>query len=117
LKILAVHNAHNAVARGLRLGGNNAQTLAHQSIHERAFAHVGVAYNIYKTGFMHKKIQVLNSKFQIVLSGTTTYKGTKYRSFFLFFFFSIFPCSIFAPWKNLLPVTESLCALPRRAII
>ena len=49
LKIIAIDNTHNAVARGLRLRCDDRQTLTHEGVHQRRFTHVWVANNIYKT--------------------------------------------------------------------
>tara|TARA_B100001146_G_C15992198_1_gene353093 strand:- start:485 stop:712 length:228 start_codon:yes stop_codon:yes gene_type:complete len=38
--------------RGLCLGSYNGKTLAHKSVHKRAFAHVWVSNNIYESGLM-----------------------------------------------------------------
>ena len=44
-----VQDAHDAVARGLGFGGNNGEPLAHQHIHQSGLAHIGLAYDTYKT--------------------------------------------------------------------
>ncbi len=53
LEILARDDAHDAVARGLRLGGDDRETLAHQGVHKRRFADSGVADDVYETAFVH----------------------------------------------------------------
>lgn len=53
LEGVAGDDAHDALARGLCLGGDDAEALAHKGVHERGFAHVGVADDIYESGF-HK---------------------------------------------------------------
>ena len=54
LEILAVDDAHDTMAGGLRLGCDDGQTLADEGVHQGGFADVGVAYDIYKTAFMHQ---------------------------------------------------------------
>ena len=54
LRIVGVDNAHNAVARGLRLEGCDRNALAHEQIHERGFADIGIADDIDETGFVHR---------------------------------------------------------------
>ena len=58
LKIVAIDNAHYAVARGLRLVGDNGQPLAHKGVHQRRFADIRVADNIYKTCFMCHRLKI-----------------------------------------------------------
>ena len=53
LEIVARDDAHDAVARGLRLGGDDRQPLAHEGVHERRLADVGVADDIYEARFVH----------------------------------------------------------------
>jgi hypothetical protein len=52
LKVIAVHNSQNSMARGLRLGSNNGKPFTHKSVHQRAFAHVWVSNNIYESGLV-----------------------------------------------------------------
>ncbi len=56
LEVVAVDDTHDTMARGLRLGSDDRQTLTHERVHQRRFAHIGVSYDIYKTGFMHALI-------------------------------------------------------------
>ena len=53
LAVFLVYDTHNAVARGLRLEGGDTDALAHQLVHQRALAHIGVAHDVYKTCFVH----------------------------------------------------------------
>ena len=53
LEILAVDDAHDAVACGLGLAGDDAEPLAHQGVHEGRLAHIGVADDVYESCFMH----------------------------------------------------------------
>lgn len=53
LHVVGVDYAHDAVARGLRLEGGNADALAHQLVHERALAHIGITHNVYESCFVH----------------------------------------------------------------
>ena len=53
LEVVARDDAHDSVARGLRLGGDDRETLAHQGVHERRFADIGVADDVYETAFVH----------------------------------------------------------------
>ena len=53
LEVVAVDDTHDTMARGLRLGSDDRQPLAHQRIHQRGLAYVGITYDIYKTRFMH----------------------------------------------------------------
>ena len=53
LEVVAVDDTHDTMARGLRLGSDNRQPLAHQRVHQRGLAHVGITHDIYKTRFMH----------------------------------------------------------------
>ena len=53
LEILARDDAHDAVARGLRLGGDDREFFAHEGVHQRRFAHVGIADDIYEAGTVH----------------------------------------------------------------
>ena len=53
LEILARDDAHDAVACGLRLGGDDREFFAHEGVHQRRFAHVGIADDIYEAGTVH----------------------------------------------------------------
>ena len=53
LHVVGVENAHDAVARGLRLEGGDRNALAHKEVHERGLADVRVAHDVYETGFVH----------------------------------------------------------------
>lgn len=53
LHVICIDDAHNAMTRGLRLAGNNTDALAHQGIHERTLADIGIADDVDETGFMH----------------------------------------------------------------
>ena len=52
LEILPRDDAHDAVARGLRLGGDDRKPFADQCVHQRRFAHVGIADDIYEARFV-----------------------------------------------------------------
>ena len=49
LEILAVDDAHDAVARCLRLAGDDAELLADKGIHQRGLSYVGVTDDINKS--------------------------------------------------------------------
>ncbi len=53
LEIVAVHDSHDPVTRGLRLGGDDGQTLAHERIHKCRLSHIGIAYDIDETRLVH----------------------------------------------------------------
>lgn len=53
LHVVSVDNAHNPVARGLRLKRGYAYTLAHELVHQRRLAHIGVAHYVYESCLMH----------------------------------------------------------------
>ena len=46
LVVVFVDDAHDAVARGLGLGIDDAQTFTHKAIHQRAFADVGRPHDV-----------------------------------------------------------------------
>jgi len=54
LEIVAVDDAQNAVARGLRLGGDDGEFLAHQCVHQRRLPDVGISDDIDKARFVHE---------------------------------------------------------------
>ena len=58
LCLFAVDDAHDAVARGLCLEGGDGDALAHEEVHEGRLAHVGVAYDVDKSGFVHNRCAV-----------------------------------------------------------
>ena len=60
LEVVAVDNTFDAVAGGLRLGGHDGDLLAHQLVHEGAFAHVRVADDIYETRTVRGAIEVFH---------------------------------------------------------
>ena len=49
LHVFRVDDAHDAVTRGLSFKGGYADAFAYQLIHQCGLAHIGVAYNIYKS--------------------------------------------------------------------
>ncbi len=49
MEIFARNDAHDAVARGLRLGRDNGEPFTDERIHQRRFADIGIADDIYKT--------------------------------------------------------------------
>lgn len=53
LHIIGIHDTHDTMTSGLRLEGSDADTLAHQLIHQRTLTHIRVTHDIYKTCFMH----------------------------------------------------------------
>ena len=53
LHVGGVEDAHDAVARGLRLEGGNADALTHEEIHECALPHIGIADDVYETRLVH----------------------------------------------------------------
>ena len=53
LEIFAGDDAHDAVARGLRLGGDDRQFFADQSVHQCRFSDIGISDDIYKARFVH----------------------------------------------------------------
>ena len=53
LHVVRIIDAHNAVARRLRLEGRDGNAFAHQGIHQRGLAHVGISHDINKTCFVH----------------------------------------------------------------
>ena len=53
LVILTIDDAHDAVARGLCLAGDDGQTLAHQAVAQCRFSHVGVAHDVDESCSMH----------------------------------------------------------------
>ena len=53
LEIISVDDAHNALAGGLRLGGDDTELFAHKGIHQRGFPYVGISNDIYESCFMH----------------------------------------------------------------
>ena len=57
LAVVVVDDAHDAVTGGLGLEGSDADALAYELVHQRRFTHVGVAYDIYKSCFVHSYIQ------------------------------------------------------------
>ena len=50
LEILAVDDAHDAVARGLGLAGDDTESLSDEGVHEGGLADIGVADYIDETG-------------------------------------------------------------------
>ena len=54
LEVLAIDDAHDTMAGGLRFRGNDREAFADQGVHEGRFADIGIAHNIYKTAFMHE---------------------------------------------------------------
>ena len=52
LVIVGVHDAHNAVASGLRLAGDDGEAFAHQNVAEGGLPHIRVAHNIHESCFM-----------------------------------------------------------------
>ena len=55
LEVLAVDDAHDTMAGGLRLRRDDREAFAHQGVHERRFTDIRVSNDIYKTAFMHFK--------------------------------------------------------------
>ena len=53
LRVLLIHDAHDAVARGLRLERGNADALADELVHQRRLAHIRIAHYVYKSCFVH----------------------------------------------------------------
>lgn len=53
LHVISIHDTHDTMTGGLRLEGSDADTLAHQLIHQRTLSHIRVAHDIYETCFMH----------------------------------------------------------------
>ena len=53
LVVLAVYNTHNAVPCCLGLGRNNGEFLSNKGIHKGGFAHVRIAYYVYKTSLVY----------------------------------------------------------------
>ncbi len=58
LEIVAVDDAQNPVARGLRLGGDDRKPFAHERVHERGFSHVGIADDVDETRFVHDSVRL-----------------------------------------------------------
>ena len=54
LHVGLIDDAHNAVPRRLRLKRGDADLLTDKLIHQRGLTNIGVSYDIYKTGLMHK---------------------------------------------------------------
>ena len=52
LKIISIYNTKNAMACGLRFRSNYGKFFAHKGIHQSRFTHIGIAYNVYKAGFV-----------------------------------------------------------------
>ena len=57
LEVVARDDAHDAVARGLRLGGDDREPFADEGVHQRRFPDVGVADDIYEAGFVHGAVR------------------------------------------------------------
>ena len=53
LRVFFVDDAHDAVARGLRLERGNADALADKLVHQRRLAHIRIAHYVYKSCFVH----------------------------------------------------------------
>ncbi len=53
LELLAGDDAHDAVARGLRLGGDDREPLADERVHEGRFPDIGIPDDIDKARFVH----------------------------------------------------------------
>jgi len=53
LHVGRVDNAHDAVPGGLCLESGDADLLAHQLIHQRRLAHIGISYDIYESCLVH----------------------------------------------------------------
>ena len=49
LEVFAIDDAHDAVAGGLGLAGDDAEPFAHEGVHEGGLTHVGVADDVYKS--------------------------------------------------------------------
>ena len=49
--MVAADDAHDALARRLRLGGDDAQTLADEGVHKGRLANVGITNDVYEAGF------------------------------------------------------------------
>ena len=52
LEVVPADNPKDTVPRGLRLGGDDRESLAYKSIEQGRFPHIGVPYNIDKSCFM-----------------------------------------------------------------
>ena len=52
LEVLAVNDTENTMTGRLRLRSDNREALAHQGVHQRRFAHIGVAHYIYESASM-----------------------------------------------------------------
>ena len=50
LVVLPVDYAHYPVTGGLGLGCDDGKAFPDQGVHQRGLAHVGIAYDVYKTG-------------------------------------------------------------------
>ena len=53
LHIIGIHDTHDTMTSGLRLEGSDADTLAHQLIHQRTLTHIRITHDINETCFMH----------------------------------------------------------------
>ena len=53
LHIVGIYDTHDAVAGRLGFGGNDRNPLSDERIHQCRFSHVGITYDVYKSGFMH----------------------------------------------------------------
>ena len=53
LEVLTVDDAHDTMTGGLRLRGDDRETLAYQGVHEGRFADIRVSNYIYKAAFVH----------------------------------------------------------------
>ena len=53
LHLGGVHDAHYPVARGLRLERGYGYAFAHELVHQRRLAHVGVAHYVYESCLVH----------------------------------------------------------------
>ena len=58
LRVVAIHDALDAIARGLRLGRNDRDLAADERVHQRGFAGVGTADDCDETGFERHEIKL-----------------------------------------------------------
>ena len=63
LHLGGIHDAHDAMSRGLGLKGCNRNTLTNQLVHERTFTYVGISNDIDESCFVHQLFTFHSSLF------------------------------------------------------
>ena len=74
LHVVPVNYTHNPMSSGLSLECGDADTLAHQLVHQCRFSHVGITHDIYKSCLMHVTNKISCAKLHIILWNTKLFK-------------------------------------------